>query len=130
MTNSVSLDFNGLAVFLTALFAILKLLGVVSWSWWIVFSPLILVYGLSAVILLIAAIWFLIYFTFKKQVMWYVSPSRQENDLHKSNRELINQLSDIKVRQAGSTEGYLADIGHSLMMIANSLRNIEDRLEK
>lgn len=66
MTKSVSFDFNGLASFLTALFAILKLLGVISWSWWIVFSPLILVYGLSAVILLIAALWFLVYLTFKK----------------------------------------------------------------
>lgn len=66
MTNSVGLDFNSLAAFLTVLFAILKLLGVISWSWWIVFSPLIIVYGLSAVILLIAAIWFLVYLTFKK----------------------------------------------------------------
>lgn len=66
MTNSVSLDFNELAAFLTALFAILKILGVISWSWWIVFSPLILVYGLSAVVLLIASIWFLVYLTFKK----------------------------------------------------------------
>ena len=66
MTNSVGLDFNGLAVFLTVLFAILKILGVISWSWWIVFLPLIAVYGLGAVILLIAAIWFLIYLTFKK----------------------------------------------------------------
>ncbi|MDZ5437938.1 hypothetical protein [Limosilactobacillus reuteri] len=63
---NMSLDFNGLASFLTALFAILKILGVISWSWWIVFSPLILIYGLSAVILLIAGIWFLIYLTFKK----------------------------------------------------------------
>lgn len=55
----------------------------------------------------------------------------QENDLHKSNRKSIDELSDhLKVRQAGSTEGYLADIGHSLMMIANSLRNIEDHLDK
>ncbi len=66
MTNNVSLDFNGLAVFLTVLFAILKILGVISWSWWIVFLPLIAVYGLGAVVLLIAAIWFLIYLTFKK----------------------------------------------------------------
>ena len=66
MTKSVSLDFNGLAAFLTALFAILKLTGVITWSWWIVFLPLILVYGLGAVILVIAAIWFLIYLTFKK----------------------------------------------------------------
>ena len=66
MNKSVSLDFNGLASFLTALFAILKLLGVISWSWWLVFSPLILVYGLSAVVLLISAVWFLVYLTFKK----------------------------------------------------------------
>lgn len=66
MTNTVSLDFNGLAAFLTALFAVLKIMGIVSWSWWIVFLPLILVYGLGAIVLVIAAIWFLIYLTFKK----------------------------------------------------------------
>lgn len=66
MTKSVSLDFNGLAAFLTALFAVLKIMGIVSWSWWIVFLPLILVYGLGAIILVIAAVWFLIYLTFKK----------------------------------------------------------------
>lgn len=55
---------------------------------------------------------------------------RQENDLHKSNRDSINELDTIKVRQAGSVEGYLADVGHSLMMIANSLRHIEDHLDK
>lgn len=63
---NMSLDFNGLAAFLTTLFAVLKLLGVISWSWWIVFLPLILVYGFGAVVLLIAAIWFLVYLTFKK----------------------------------------------------------------
>ena len=67
MTNhNMSLDFNGLAAFLTALFAILKILGVISWSWWIVFLPLIAVYGFGAIILVIAAVWFLIYLTFKK----------------------------------------------------------------
>ena len=63
---NMSLDFNGLAAFLTALFAILKVLGVISWSWWIVFLPLIAVYGFGAIVLLIAAVWFLIYLTFKK----------------------------------------------------------------
>lgn len=66
MNKSVSLDFNGLAAFLTALFAVLKIMGIVSWSWWIVFLPLILVYGLGAIVLVIAALWFLIYLTFKK----------------------------------------------------------------
>lgn len=67
MTNTdVSLDFNALAAFLTALFAVLKIMGIISWSWWIVFLPLILVYGLGAIVLVIAAIWFLVYLTFKK----------------------------------------------------------------
>lgn len=67
MTNhNMSLDFNGLATFLTALFAVLKIMGIISWSWWIVFLPLIAVYGLGAIILVIAAVWFLIYLTFKK----------------------------------------------------------------
>lgn len=66
MTKGVSLDFNALAAFLTALFAVLKILGVISWSWWIVFLPLIAVYGLGVIILVIAAVWFLIYLTFKK----------------------------------------------------------------
>lgn len=64
--SDVSLDFNGLAVFLTVIFAVLKLTGIITWSWWIVFLPLILVYGFTAVVLLIAAIWFLAYLTFKK----------------------------------------------------------------
>lgn len=55
---------------------------------------------------------------------------RQENDLHKSNRDSIDELDNIKIRQAGLVEVYLADVGHSLMLIANSLRHIEDRLEK
>lgn len=62
-----SVDFNALAVFLTALFATLKILGVISWSWLIVFLPILLVYGLGALVLVIAAIWFLIYMTIKKQ---------------------------------------------------------------
>lgn len=67
MTNAdVSLDFNALAAFLTALFAVLKIMGIISWSWWIVFLPLILVYGFGAIVLVIAAIWFLVYLTFKK----------------------------------------------------------------
>lgn len=61
-----SVDFNALAVFLTAIFAVLKILGIISWSWLIVFLPILLVYGLGALVLIIAAIWFLVYMTIKK----------------------------------------------------------------
>lgn len=62
-----SVDFNALAVCLTAVFATLKILGIISWSWLIVFLPLLLVYGLGALVVIIATIWFLIYMTIKKQ---------------------------------------------------------------
>lgn len=64
--SDVSLDFNALSVFLTVIFAVLKLTGVITWSWWIVFLPLIAVYSFGAIVLLIAALWFLVYLTFKK----------------------------------------------------------------
>lgn len=53
MTKSVGLDFNSLAAFLTVLFAILKILGVISWSWWIVFLPILSVVALSIVVLIL-----------------------------------------------------------------------------
>ena len=42
----------GLLEILTIIFVVLKLVGVVSWSWWIVFTPLII----SGVIYLLTVI--------------------------------------------------------------------------
>lgn len=44
-TNSVTISFPW-ATILTVLFAVLKLTGTISWSWWWVFSPLWIVAGL------------------------------------------------------------------------------------
>lgn len=45
---------------LTLIFVIAKLAGVISWSWWLVFSPTIAMFGIVSIIftlaLLIAAI--------------------------------------------------------------------------
>lgn len=39
-----------LAVVLTAVFATLKLTAVITWSWWIVFLPLVIFAGIIALI--------------------------------------------------------------------------------
>lgn len=59
----------GLAGWLTLLFVILKLnpgehltSAVVDWSWWLVFSPLLVVWGIVLGILLVVGVGFLIAF--------------------------------------------------------------------
>lgn len=49
----------GLASILTIIFVVAKLFGLVAWSWWIVFSPLLVVFGLIFVILFFAIIFFI-----------------------------------------------------------------------
>jgi hypothetical protein len=46
----------GLPTLLTIVFVVLKLTDTVQWSWWWVFSPLIIAFALYLVILLIAAV--------------------------------------------------------------------------
>lgn len=58
--NNVNLDCGGFAAFLTLLFITLKLCGVISWSWWLIFAPLIVIYGLALIVILIMVIYFLI----------------------------------------------------------------------
>lgn len=49
----------GLASILTIIFVVAKLFGLIAWSWWIVFSPLLVVFGLIFVILFFALIFFI-----------------------------------------------------------------------
>lgn len=48
----------GLLEVLTIIFVVLKLLGVITWSWWIVFLPLIVSAGLYVIILTLHVIAF------------------------------------------------------------------------
>ena len=41
---------------LTIIFVVAKLVGLINWSWWLVFSPLILSFTLSCLVLIIIAI--------------------------------------------------------------------------
>lgn len=40
----------GFAEVLTLIFVVLKLNGTISWSWWLVMSPMIAIYGIGCVI--------------------------------------------------------------------------------
>ena len=51
---------------LTILFIALKLTHVISWSWWLVFSPLIIHFGIVVIFLIILAIIWLIASAFSK----------------------------------------------------------------
>ena len=57
MENSgVSIDLGSIAIILTIVFAVLKLAGIVTWSWWIVFLPILAVVALSVVVLILILI--------------------------------------------------------------------------
>ncbi len=45
-----------LCFFASLIFLILKVAGVISWSWWLVFAPLLVYAGLTVAILLIVLI--------------------------------------------------------------------------
>lgn len=46
----------GLAEVLTVIFVVLKLVGVIAWSWWLVFSPMLIVGGLLVLLLILALV--------------------------------------------------------------------------
>lgn len=51
----------GISIVLTIVFAILKCVGIITWSWWWIFSPMIFT-GIFAAFLLVAFFLSLIYF--------------------------------------------------------------------
>ncbi len=55
----------GLLEVLTVIFVILKLVGVISWSWWTVFIPLYIVIGIYFTLLSIMVI---NYFRLKREI--------------------------------------------------------------
>ena len=51
--ESMKIDFDGGFTLLTVIFACLKLAGVIDWSWWIVFLPILVPIGLAAIVLVV-----------------------------------------------------------------------------
>ena len=56
MNNNSGSTGLGLAGVLTIIFVVLKLVGVIAWSWWWVLSPILIEIGLAIVVLVIYAI--------------------------------------------------------------------------
>lgn len=44
---------------LTLIFVVAKLLGLINWSWWLVFSPMIISFGLWILVLIIITLFYL-----------------------------------------------------------------------
>lgn len=44
---NININFNGFATLLTIAFIVLKLCGVITWSWWWVVSPILICLGLG-----------------------------------------------------------------------------------
>ena len=49
----MKVEFGGGFTLLTVIFACLKLAGVIDWSWWIVFLPILVPVGLVAIVLIV-----------------------------------------------------------------------------
>lgn len=45
-----------LAILLTVIFVIAKLLNIVTWSWWLVFTPAIIYFAVALIVLIVAFI--------------------------------------------------------------------------
>ena len=57
MKNNASSSGLGLTTVLTIIFVVLKLVGVIAWSWWWVLSPILIDIGLTIIICVIYAIY-------------------------------------------------------------------------
>lgn len=47
----------GLSTVLTLIFLVLKLVGVIDWSWWLVFLPTIISVGLWLILIVVFFVW-------------------------------------------------------------------------
>lgn len=54
--RKIEINFGGIGTLLTIVFVVLKLTGVIAWSWWLVFLPMIISWGLFLLVLLIVGI--------------------------------------------------------------------------
>ena len=56
----MKVEFGSGFILLTVIFACLKLAGVIDWSWWIVFLPILVPVGLVAIVLIVVLLlWYL-----------------------------------------------------------------------
>ena len=54
--KKIEINCGGFGTLLTIVFVVLKLTGVITWSWWLVFLPMIISWGLFLLVLLVVGI--------------------------------------------------------------------------
>ena len=61
----LNFNLNYIAIFLTAVFAVLKVNDLISWSWWWVLSPI-------WILIIIMLAWLIAIFAMRKHLVWKV----------------------------------------------------------
>jgi uncharacterized protein (DUF2062 family) len=81
MTNiKISLPGGGICSILTIIFVIAKIMGMLTWSWWLVFAPLWLPVSIvMTVVIIIPAITFLFAFIWVCITEWFDKRRRTKN---------------------------------------------------
>lgn len=59
-SRKTKLDTIGVLVIVTMVFTILKITNLISWSWWLVSSPILIPFGLILTYLVLAGLLFMI----------------------------------------------------------------------
>lgn len=60
MSRKTKLDIIGFLTIITIVFTILKITNVITWSWWLVSSPILIPFGLILTYLVLAGLLFMI----------------------------------------------------------------------
>ena len=85
MRTTISFDFGRFAIALTIIFIGLKILDVISWSWWWIFSPVIILILITLFIII--------------PIMRYVSKKQSEIDkISEDINKAIKKQKDEKYR--------------------------------
>ena len=68
ITTKFGLSIFDISALVTIVFAVLKLCGVIAWSWWWILSPIVFAIGLSIIVAIIFVI-----------IVW-ISARKEDND--------------------------------------------------
>ncbi|MEA9414375.1 hypothetical protein [Flavobacterium sp. PL02] len=60
MSRKAKLDTIGFLTIITIIFTVLKITNVITWSWWLVSSPILIPFGLILTYLVLAGLLFMI----------------------------------------------------------------------
>ena len=53
----IKIDFTVICLLLTAVFTLLKMNNIIQWSWWWVFSPILIPLGFAFAITIVIVLW-------------------------------------------------------------------------